>query len=330
MSEEVNGSVEITGSQMHRPLIVGLACLGATIAVAALGFLLGGTRAHAAEENPGALEKLVSKTTETVADVVEEVAAPLPPVTRAVTTTVNQVTKPVAKTVAAAPVVGPGAATAGGKAVDATTSTAAHLADSASAALASEAASRITRQIAGALDGLPLVGGVVGELSPALASAADGVDGILDALGSATRATVQPVTDIGLPSDPPAVDPPQIDPCEPPGGAPAPHASPTPRFSGADGADASSAWAGYASPNHIASLGDDQRSGSPPVYPPVSPPGPESTPPPASAGSGSAHGSAATIAADSPPSPGAGARLPAAGEQTPPASPVLDTDVSPD
>lgn len=347
-AEGGEGLVEIARPRMRRILIALFGTLGAAVAWTALSLFFGGAGAHAAERPMGLLDdldKLVSTTTSVVTDTVDGVVAPLAPAaTGGVAQTVTQVAQPVVSTVASVPVVGPTASAAVSETVGATTATVDAVVAPVVQTLGDEPVGHATRPVLDTLERLPIAGGVVRGLSPALASGVHGVDSVLGSLGSAAGAAVDPITSIGVdpgtygPGQPPADGGPgdSSDPgpdCVAP--APQSRSAETPT----DGAAAialrvASGWSG-----HGAWFSSGGASG-PPVGtplgsgdPPGGPPGPFSThsSSSSSAGSGGGAGSGAACIADTAPqSPRAWGPAAGAHDDALPSSPVFDTDVSPD
>jgi hypothetical protein len=337
------GEVDVDARATRRgvPAVVIWGALG-VLAWATFTMLLGGGSAHADEEDDGPLDGLTSL----VSDTVSAVTAPVKPVvTKVVAPVVTQVVAPVqkaapavvetvTKTVSKTPVVGPVTAPV----VHAVTETAASVVTPVTEVLTDAPVSQITDPILDTVAGIPVVGGLVKDLG--VISAVDDVVGVVDdttaLLGGVTNQTVPPVLEALDPTTP--VPGPGaggiIDAPSAPSPADLTTASPSTSASVPSSVSWSSGFEG-ALPSASAPTDEAVEAGDSPALAPTGTPSgsPPGAPVPASSSAGPGGGSGAAHArlSDVNPAPlRAGERTSGATDDVLPASPVADTDVSPD
>jgi len=323
-----------------------IVCIGAAIIWFALSLCLGGSAAHAVERPAGLLDDLgevVDSATSAVGGVVDGGVAPVvddvvAPVLAAVGGGAAAAVPPALEAVAAVPAVGPvalevvgDAGAAGGAAVEA-----------ADRLLGGSSVTGIAQPVLDGLGSLPVLGGVVGELDPVLGAGVSGVDAIVGSLGSAVIPALEPVVSIvpgapdgsgeaGQPGSPGESETPATpargddrataDPLGPPTPAAAQASA---RGGGQDGLPEGSA--ATSGPPGAADPGAEAPPA--PIPHPGAPPGTASAP--SSASGGGAGAPLALISETSASAAGAAARAAGAEDDRLPASPVFDTDVSPD
>ena len=307
---------------------------------AALTIVIGGGSAHADEQSDGPLDGLTSVVGETVsavtAPVITQVVAPVvnqvaAPVVQAVVAPVQQaapvVVATVTQTVTSVPVVGPAAAPV----VQAVSQTAQGVVAPVTDLLTDAPVSQIADPILDAVTGLPIVGGLVDDLGAR--DLVDQVVGVVDdtvgVIGGVTEETVPPILEALDPAHPGAGSP--FEPGAPDGVLSAQYLVAT-TTSGAPGvSDSGSVPALSAQPVAPAdastvAIGERGAPESGPGAPPGTPAAPTSS---AGSGGGSSNAHARLSDAVAPPLH-AWQRAAGASDDALPASPVADTNVSPD
>lgn len=324
-----------TGSYVQRMLMGLLACLGAVVACTAFSLFFGGTSAHASEESPGFLDGLSSSVTEVVTVIVDEAVAPIAPAATAqVSQVVAEVTEPVAETIALLPTPQTNTGAAVDGAVQTTVDTATSTVNEATREV-SEVATNVLGEdpvrstvdpLVGALEQLPVVGNVLEDVNPAVASSVSGVDAILASLGSAVDEAVYPIMTLPEPLEPltpiivtdasTAVSHPAFDSVLPPAPLSSYSYTVPPLPPAVPIATAGEAFLGSVAP------GPGNQSGAPT--------GSNSSVPASSAASGGGSGGTAACHSDTGQfSLRAWERVTGAHDDALPPSPVYDTDVSP-
>lgn len=346
----LGGDVPVEMTAPASRLLGGLiACLGAAAVWFALSLCLGGSAAQAAERPAGLLDDLgevVDSATSAAAGAVDGVVAPVvdevvAPVLAAVGGGAAAAMPPALEAVSAVPVAGPVAA----EVVGGTGAVAADAVDAADRLLTGAPVTGIADPVLDGLRTLPVLGGVVGELDPVLGAGLSGVDSIVGSLGSAAIPVLEPVVSIvpggsegpsgpGQPGSPggPAT------PATPAWGADRAIAHPhDPSASTAARAGARAEGRDLLAAGSAATSGPpgvvDPAAGSPPgsTPHPGAPPGTASVPAPSSSASGGGTGVPLALASETTATAAdAATREAGAGDDRLPASPVFDTDASPD
>ncbi|MFF3026546.1 hypothetical protein [Microbacterium sp. NPDC057944] len=319
------------------------------LAWAALTILTGGSAAHADEQDGGPLDGLtglvsntVSTVTAPVAPVVTQVVAPVvtavvAPVQQAVPAVVSTVTQ----TVAQVPVVGPVAAPV----VKTVTDTAQAVVAPVTGVLTGAPVSTITKPIVDAVTGLPIVGDLVDDLG--VPRVVDDVAGVVDdttgLVGGIVEGTIPPVLEALEPQTP-------VIPGEP--GTPGTPGGTDAGSSAQPGESAATVDAALATATGIAPASAQDRGGlrgipgvpssagapagpqngapSPSNDPASAPPGAPVSPSSSAGSGGGSAAAAARISDDGIPLLRAVEQDSGAPDDALPASPVADTDVSPD
>ncbi|XPP26981.1 MAG: hypothetical protein ACNYNX_02025 [Leucobacter sp.] len=355
--------MDTTASAPRRVLGRLLAGAGAGLALTAIGFVLGGATAQAAERPAGLLDDLssvVESTTSTVTstvtstaadlvgDAIDGVVAPViqlvapaaPAVTEPVAETFTQVVDPVIEIVDSVPIVGPDTAATVSSAANTVVATSGAAADSATRLLGEAPTGQLTRPIIAALQGLPVAEALIGGLDPLLGAGIDGVDTVLALLGATVASATAPVTAIEV--IPPGLPGPQpieaIIPGEP--GTPGARGGSPPAVEAQALAPPGQArFLSGVPPEPQASAasalipdGSALNSATTPGQSGLAAVPPSSTAPSSSsAGSGGGSGGAAALVSDTAPMPlRAWERAAGAPDDALPPAPVFDTDISPD